>query len=738
MKRFVVFALLVLVSVPLSSATEQVALVLSGGGARGLAHIAVLEAVEERGIPIDMVVGTSMGALVGGLYSAGYTPKEIKTLLETYDLSGLFSTPPLDEVQKEGEVFSYTNDHVFSLGFGEQGLGNAPALIGDQRVLELLGFLFSKFPNTIDFQDLPIPFYCVSADAETGRRIVHHSGSLVTAIRSSISIPILFTPYPQKDGTLAIDGGVVDNLPIDLARSLGATYVIASDVNALGMQDAADLESLSAMAMQTIVLLTQEKATAQHAGSDVLVLPVLKNTFALDFSSHQEIIEAGREAVLQQDAAFSALAERVAESRNLNSKDPARVGDYALLSTPKILQIEVLDISLKPGSSIPEASLFSNFLGRVLDTQTATELNLKLRELKQANDLTSLSYEMGEEGTLIIKARGFGRKDRSISMGFQADAGFSTALPSGMVYYRADAYLDASIGGIWQKKDFLFLVSATLGERSGMTLGLSYPLFSGSNGSTDALLQASYGAGGLTPLSAMINPKRSAPLDRVFEGDAGFLFHFGRYGRASLKGSYRLASLNNDSYEYQWYYYPMGEATFFYGNLESRFAASGFRFEALARLGYQRELIHSLRFGWKQAISLSYQDSLSYALQISLLREPYPFIKSYANVGGIDHVVSYGPLFLRRDVAYLEVDWQRRLTELLGYPAFGKLSLHGVLFDCYDPYSGVAPSAEGYFSDWRWDMGLALIVGLDTPIGEVIAALGASLQGAISFSLGVY
>jgi len=120
------------------------------------------------------------------------------------------------------------------------------------------------------------------------------------------------------------------------------------------------------------------------------------------------------------------------------------------------------------------------------------------------------------------------------------------------------------------------------------------------------------------------------------------------------------------------------------------------------------------------------------------MREPFPFIQSYANLGGIDQMVSYGPLFLRRDIAFMEVNWQHRLSELLGYPAFGKLSLHGAVYDAYDPYSGLPPTEDAYFSSKVWDMGLALMLGLDTPIGEVVASLGTSLAGEVSFALGVY
>ncbi len=131
----------------------------------------------------------------------------------------------------------------------------------------------------------------------------------------------------------------------------------------------------------------------------------------------------------------------------------------------------------------------------------------------------------------------------------------------------------------------------------------------------------------MTPLSAMISASRSAPLDRMFDSGAGFRFRFGKYGRASLQGSYLLVSVNDSTYTKQFYAYPVGEATISYGNISSRFATSGgFRLEALGgRLGYQQGLIHSVRLGgWKQIFVLTYRDSLSYAAHLSLMREPFP------------------------------------------------------------------------------------------------------------------
>ena len=214
MKRgLALLLILLMLSSPLFA---TVALVLSGGGARGLAHIAIIEAVEAAGIPIDLVVGTSMGALIGGLYSAGYTPSEIRRLIEATDLLGLFVQSPLVGSRTRGRAFSPTYEHTFSLGFTKQGIGDAPAILGDQRIMELFGFLFSKYPDTLDFDDLPIPFRAVSADVVTADTVVHDRGSLSRAIRSSIAIPIVFAPFPPV--TAGSCSTAVGGQPADSSR----------------------------------------------------------------------------------------------------------------------------------------------------------------------------------------------------------------------------------------------------------------------------------------------------------------------------------------------------------------------------------------------------------------------------------------------------------------------------------------------------------------------------------------
>ena len=737
MKRSCIVLLLLFGSSLLFADVPRVALVLSGGGARGIAHIAVIEALEAEGIPIDLVVGTSMGSLVGGLYSAGYTPQEIRHLLTNTDLVGLFSSPPLERHRMQDTPFTYRHDSLFTLGFGKLGIGDVPALISDQRILELFGFLFSKYPNSIDFDALPIPFRCVSTDVVTAEPIIYSQGSLVTAIRSSISIPIVFTPFPQGDGRLAVDGGVVDNLPIELARSLGCEIIIASDVNMMQIQEPEQLKSLSAIAMQTIILVTQQAATLQHDSADLLFFPRLEDIFALDFTKYDLILERGLASVEEKRDEMEQLAIKVAQSRELSFLNPQRIGSYALLSEPKILQIEVRDISGNFEVRLPSAKLFSKFLGRRLNEQTAKELHLKLREVKQELGLASLSYEMEKDGKLIIFARGFGKEESFLSMGFQADAGFSNALPSSYFWTRADAFLDAERKLLFNT-DLTLVVHASLGQKSGLRLGLNYPLATSSWGILDVGFETSYFVGALSVLNSVVNADRTAPLDRGFSIDLALRFSFHQYGKSELRTRYGLDFLNDGRYARQFIAQPHIQMTTIYNSLRGRLATSGSRYELLLSLGFDQDPTYAIRIGMRRVHSIGYSASFGYDMQASLMRDSYELISSYADIGSHEGIPGYSVHSFRRDVVLLGLTYQKRIYEILGYQSFGKIILRGGVFDTYNPYHDVSNPIYGPFSNLSWDFGVGVAVGMKTPIGEIIAQIGSSLTGMVSFSIGVY
>jgi NTE family protein len=149
----------------------------------------------------------------------------------------------------------------------------APRSAGGPKLLALLNELYANVEGITNFDQLPVPFRAVATDAISGERIVYDHGSLVTAVRSSISLPMVFAPYPQDDGSLAMDGGLTDNLPIELAKELGADFIVAMDVNALQRLTPKEMNTFSAVAIQSLVLVTQTNSFSQYEYADILLFP---------------------------------------------------------------------------------------------------------------------------------------------------------------------------------------------------------------------------------------------------------------------------------------------------------------------------------------------------------------------------------------------------------------------------------------------------------------------------------
>jgi NTE family protein len=406
----------------------KIALVLSGGGARGFAHIPVIEAIERAGIPIDMVLGTSMGSLVGGLYAAGYSPGDIRRLIKQYDMVELFTTAAMPPLQPIALPFCLHSYNLFVLGFDKGGIGASAGLIGDQGILHLLNGSLSRVAGITDFDRLAIPFRCVGADLITGERIVFSSGSLVAAIRSSISIPGVFSPYPVE-GQLVIDGGLVDNLPINLAKELGADVVIAVDVNPIDYTiTGQELESLTAVFNQLVVILTRNTVVEQTVNADLVIIPELTKYGILDFMSVDAILEVGEESVRAHDKDFSELAEKIALQRPLKVRDPDRFGQY--FNLPDVFIDTIAHRSLQVGSDYGDdffkLTPFKKYIGLPLDKTRKTWLHQQLDELRNTGEYATVTYDytnvrFGKSdmvlGTLEIQTRQFAPKRASIAAG---------------------------------------------------------------------------------------------------------------------------------------------------------------------------------------------------------------------------------------------------------------------------------------------------------------------------------
>jgi predicted acylesterase/phospholipase RssA len=281
----------------------RIGLALSGGSARGFAHVGVIQVLEEAGIRVDAVAGTSMGSVVGGLYAAGLSTDELRDVAAHVDWDRVFDDAPdrrnlpIERKVEQGRT-------VFGLPI-VNGKPRLPSgIIQGQRITQLLTGLTWRVHPIQDFRDLPIPFAAVATDAETGEAVVLDYGFLPDAIRASLAIPSVFAPV-EIDGRYLIDGGIVRNLPTPEVLALGADIVICSDVTK-PLATADSLQSLVDILSQTIAFRTVERRDVDALLCDVMILPDIQGIASADFAAAEEIIARGRAAA---ESALARLGE---------------------------------------------------------------------------------------------------------------------------------------------------------------------------------------------------------------------------------------------------------------------------------------------------------------------------------------------------------------------------------------------------------------------------------------------
>lgn len=275
----------------------RVGVVLSGGGAKGTAHIGALRVIEEAGVPIDIIVGTSMGSIIGGLYAIGYSTEQLDSIVMAQDWNIMLSdkvSPKKQSLQSRESNSQY----ILSVPFFEKPKDMiSGGVIKGRNIGQMLWHLTEGYHDSIDFNKLPIPFACVAQDLVTGDEVVFRSGVLPIAIRSSMSIPGVFAPV-SYNGQLLIDGGLVNNYPVDIARQMGADIVIGVDVQD-PMKNAKELqESIIAQLSQLIDLQGKGRWQKNIANSDVYIKVNVKgyNTASFTTTAIDSLIERGEKA----------------------------------------------------------------------------------------------------------------------------------------------------------------------------------------------------------------------------------------------------------------------------------------------------------------------------------------------------------------------------------------------------------------------------------------------------------
>ncbi len=310
-----------------SQMRPRIGLALSGGGARGAAHVGVLRVLEELHIPIDYIAGTSMGSIIGGLYASGMTPDEIDTALQTMDWEHIFSDDP---PRKQRSFRRKRDDDLYLVnarpGISEEGELKFPTgAIQGQKFDLALRELTLPVSTVTDFDRLRIPFRAVASDIATGKVVVLGSGDLATSLRASMAVPGAFAAV-EIDGVLLVDGGITNNLPIDVVRAMGADIVIAVDIST-PYKPAEEVDNLFAIAGQLTSILTRSNADRQITTlteRDVLIVPDLGDITSSDFTRAQEAVSSGRAATLAQRDSLAGLAVPEADYREYRAMLAAR------------------------------------------------------------------------------------------------------------------------------------------------------------------------------------------------------------------------------------------------------------------------------------------------------------------------------------------------------------------------------------------------------------------------------
>jgi NTE family protein len=297
---------------PTTAAIKQpptIGLVLSGGGARGIAHVGVFKALEEMNIKVSAVAGTSAGSIIGGLYASGLSADEVAEKVKHIDWNGGFSDDAdRQDLPMRRKQDDYKNLIKYRISIKDGEMRLPKGVVQGQQLNLILKDLFKDVEDIRDFDQLPIPFRAVSADITTGEAYVFKGGSLATATRASMSIPGVYSPV-EYDGHLLVDGGIAANLPVEIVQNMGVDQVIVVDISTpLGTEE--DLDSFLAMSGQVLTILTQRNTVEQinkMKPGDVLIQPDLDEVTTFSFDKTELAIQRGYDATMALQSELAAF-----------------------------------------------------------------------------------------------------------------------------------------------------------------------------------------------------------------------------------------------------------------------------------------------------------------------------------------------------------------------------------------------------------------------------------------------
>jgi NTE family protein len=383
------FALLAALPPALAQTPPRIGLALSGGGARGLAHIGVLKVLEELNVPVHCVTGTSMGAVVGGTFAAGVPPARMQETVSKTDWNEVFTDrPPRAEISIRRKADDYKTLFAPEFGVGKDGLSLPKGLLAGVSIEAYFRSLTGSAAGVTDFRALPVPFRAVAADIVTGDAVILDRGSVSQAMRASMSVPGAMAPV-EIGGKLLVDGGIANNLPIDEARKLCADVVIAVNISTPPLKRE-EITSALSVSLQLVNLLgkaTVDQQLKNMGPRDVLISPELGDISSGSFDRSADAIRIGEEAaraVAEQLKRYSVSAAQYAALRKKQVTEEAQIGAVDEIqfrglqrTNPEVLRSLVQS---KPGEPLTEEKVGAD-----------------LRRIYGRGDFEAVDYRITEE-----------------------------------------------------------------------------------------------------------------------------------------------------------------------------------------------------------------------------------------------------------------------------------------------------------------------------------------------------
>lgn len=421
----------------------RIGLALSGGGARGLAHIGVLKVLEEMRVPVHCVTGTSMGAIVGGAYASGSAPEQLEASVLKTDWSQVFrDQPPRQEISSRRKQEDYKTLFAPEYGVKDSGLVLPKGIIAGVSIEAYFRALTAQAVGIDNFSKLPIPFQAVASDIETGEAVVLNRGSVAQAMRASMAVPGAMAPV-EIDGRLLVDGGIANNLPIDQARKLCADVIIAVNISTPPLKRE-EITSALSVSLQLINFLgkqTVEQQLKSLGDRDVLITPELGDLSSGNFGRAADAIRIGEEAARAMMNTLRRYSLPVGEYAALRSKQTADQKTLGVVDEIRFTGLE---------RSNPEVlrSLVQSKAGEPLEQD---RVSADLRRIYGRGDFESVDFRIGDESgkrILLIEPRekSWGPDYLRFGLGLASD--FSGESPfNALVSYRR-TWLNR-LGGEW-------------------------------------------------------------------------------------------------------------------------------------------------------------------------------------------------------------------------------------------------------------------------------------------------